>query len=156
MPILSNAKHELFAQGVAKGLSADGAYQNAGYAPHRSSASRLLTNANVVARISEIQSKVADRAEWSAAERLKMLGEIAQANSAEDPRVSVSAIAEANKMQGSHAPTNHRHSGPGGGAIPTVDLTNVSDDELAALETVLGPLAVAASGDADAGEAGTG
>jgi hypothetical protein len=30
MPILPNNRHELFAQGLAKGLSADAAYQAAG------------------------------------------------------------------------------------------------------------------------------
>ncbi|MBD9372779.1 hypothetical protein IB238_09120 [Rhizobium sp. ARZ01] len=34
-----------------------------------------------------------------------------------------------------------QHSGPKGGPIQTVDLTNVSDDQLAALEAIFGPLA---------------
>lgn len=45
-----------------------------------------------------------------------------------------------------------QHSGPNGGPIQTVDLTNVSDDQLAALEAIFGPLA--GSSDDDAGDQG--
>lgn len=41
-----------------------------------------------------------------------------------------------------------RHSGPNGGPIPFVDLTKLSGDELAQLESIFGPLA--GSGDDDA------
>ena len=44
---------------------------------------------------------------------------------------------------------NHRLSGANGGPIQTVDLTRATDDQLAALEAVFGPLA-AAGGDAGA------
>jgi hypothetical protein len=53
-----------------------------------------------------------------------------------------------------------QHSGPRGGPIQTVDLTKLSDDDLARLEDIFGPLA--GPGDDDApdpsgeGEAGTG
>ena len=43
-----------------------------------------------------------------------------------------------------------QHSGPNGGPIQTVDLTNVSDDDLQRLETIFGPLA--GSGDDDEGD----
>ena len=62
MPTLKNAKHELFAQGVAKGLSATEAYEKAGYKPHQPSASRLLSNAMVERRIDELKAKAAERA----------------------------------------------------------------------------------------------
>ena len=38
---LGNARHERFAQGVASGMSATGAYEDAGYEPDRGHASRL-------------------------------------------------------------------------------------------------------------------
>ncbi|KQT52204.1 hypothetical protein ASG54_21725 [Aureimonas sp. Leaf460] len=41
-------------------------------------------------------------------------------------------------------------SGPGGGPIQTVDLTNLSDDQLTALEDIFGPLAAGADDDEDA------
>lgn len=61
MPTLENPKHEAFAQGLAKGLSASVAYVAAGYRESRSSASRLSTNANIVARVAELQAMVAER-----------------------------------------------------------------------------------------------
>jgi hypothetical protein len=45
------------------------------------------------------------------------------------------------------APVRTEISGPGGAPIQTVDLSNASDDQLAALEAVFGPLAVAGAGD---------
>ncbi|WP_416355545.1 terminase small subunit [Aureimonas phyllosphaerae] len=154
MPSLTNPKHERFASGLAKGLSASEAYEQAGYNPSRSAASRLSTNVNVVRRTRELQERAADRAEWSAADRLRMLSTIAHKALSDDPRVAVSAIAEANKMQGSHAPAKHQHAGPGGGPIQTVDLSNLSDDDLARLEAILGPLAVAGGDPSGEGEAG--
>src|SRR5260370_41266902 len=61
MPILSHTKHEQFAQSVAKGISATAAYISAGYskAGAAASASRLMTNGNVVARIKELKTATA-------------------------------------------------------------------------------------------------
>lgn len=46
-----------------------------------------------------------------------------------------------------------QHSGPNGGPIQTVDLTNVSTDDLERLEALFGPLA-GGSGDDDEGDQG--
>jgi phage terminase small subunit len=123
MPVLHNAKHEAFARALAQGMSIDGAYAKAGYKPHRQNASRLMTNDGVRARVEELKAKVAEKAEWSAAERLSMLMRIAAANEEKDPRVAVSAAAEGNKMTGSYAPVKQE-----------IDLrtsyTDLSDDEL--------------------------
>ena len=61
MPILAHTKHEQFAQSVAKGISATGAYISAGYskAGAAASASRLMTSANVSARIKELKTAAA-------------------------------------------------------------------------------------------------
>lgn len=123
MAALKNARHEIFAQGVAKGLSASEAYVAAGYKESRSAASRLSTNVNVVARVAELANRIAEKAEWSAAYRLAALKRISDAAEAEDPRVAVSAIAEANKMQGSHAPAKTELTGKDGGPIETKDTT---------------------------------
>lgn len=59
MPILKNARHEVFAQNLASGMSQEDAYVNAGYEPAqaKTAASRLLsTNVNVSARVRELQS----------------------------------------------------------------------------------------------------
>lgn len=63
MPILENQRHEQFAQLVANGKSALDAYELAGYARNRACASRLQTNANIKARIQELQAVAADKHE---------------------------------------------------------------------------------------------
>lgn len=117
MPALKNARHERFAQGLAKGLSTSEAYVAAGYKENRSCASRLATNANIQRRVEELSERIAEKAEWSAAERLQALKRICDAAERGDPRVAVSAIAEANKMQGSHAPTKQELSGKDGSPL---------------------------------------
>jgi hypothetical protein len=60
MPILKNARHELFAQGVATGKSATQARRLAGYRDGpgaRAAASRLLTKSNVRARVAELKEE---------------------------------------------------------------------------------------------------
>ena len=63
MPVLKNAKHEKFAQGLAKGITAEQSYIEAGYKPSRSAASRLSTNVNIKARVAEIVNIGAEKAE---------------------------------------------------------------------------------------------
>lgn len=104
MPVLKNARHERFAQELAKGKTADEAYVIAGYVENRKNAARLKANEGIRARIEEILARVAEKAEWSAADRLATLKEIVDASKQVDHRAAIAAIAEANKMQGSHAP----------------------------------------------------
>jgi len=54
MPVLSNAKHELFCQQLALGNTASEAYELAGYKPSRSNASVLKANQNISDRLDEI------------------------------------------------------------------------------------------------------
>jgi phage terminase small subunit len=80
MPILSNPKHELFAQELAKGKNATEAYEmvfEARGAAARANASRLLTNANVQDRVAEILQVGAERAEITAERVLRELAKIA-------------------------------------------------------------------------------
>lgn len=156
MPVLSNQRHEQFAQALAKGKSAADAYVNAGYRASRSAASRLSTNVNIERRVAELQEKVADKAGWTAADRLIGLKTIYDATKGGDPRTAIAAINEANRMQGSHAPAKHQHSGPNGGPIPTVDLTNATDEDLERLEALFGPLAGASGDDAEGDTTGEG
>jgi hypothetical protein len=62
---LKNSKWELFAAGVAKGLSATTSYLTAGYECDEESArrlaSRLLTNVDVQRRVSEIQQQLTEQ-----------------------------------------------------------------------------------------------
>lgn len=62
MPALANHRHERFAQEIAKGTPQSAAYALAGFKRHASSAARLRTDANVHARIAELQGAAADKA----------------------------------------------------------------------------------------------
>ena len=59
VPVLANARHEKFAQGLAKGMSATEAYRKAGYKPSDQHASRLARNGKVRARVAELQGSTA-------------------------------------------------------------------------------------------------
>lgn len=59
MPVLKNAKHELFAQALAKGKTQREAYIGAGYKYDEANAGRLTKNDGVAARVAELQGKVA-------------------------------------------------------------------------------------------------
>ena len=59
MPVLDNPKWELAAQEVAKGKTQVKAIEAAGYAPHRSNASRLIANDNIKSRVRELQEQAA-------------------------------------------------------------------------------------------------
>jgi phage terminase small subunit len=61
MPVIDNARHERFAQELAKGKSATEAYTAAGYQGDRTAASRLSTNVNVQSRLAELQSIAAEK-----------------------------------------------------------------------------------------------
>lgn len=60
MPVLENPKHEKFAQLRAGGMSADEAYEKAGFRRNDANAARLNGNDRVRARIAEILQPAAD------------------------------------------------------------------------------------------------
>lgn len=57
MPALENPKHELFAQELAKGKTAEDAHGLAGYKASRSGASQLKQNLNISNRVAELLSE---------------------------------------------------------------------------------------------------
>ena len=61
MPVLTDRRHERFAQELAKGKAQDELYKIAGYKPSRPHSSRLATHGNVVARVAELQGRAAER-----------------------------------------------------------------------------------------------
>ncbi len=75
MPALQNARHERFAQELAKGKSQADAYLAASYTGDRTAASRLSTNVNVTARVAELQSEAAVEAVVTAADIARQLDE---------------------------------------------------------------------------------
>ena len=60
MSILKNQRHELFAQGIAAGKSADQAYKEAGYEKDRGNATRLTANDSIKARVAELLSRASE------------------------------------------------------------------------------------------------
>lgn len=149
MPVLLNPRHETFAQAVAKGKSAIEAYEAAGYKPHRPSASRLLTNANVAARVAELQGRGARKVEVTLESLAAELDEARSLALAEkQSSAAVQATMGKAKLFGLLI-DKKQHSG----AIGSYDLTKVTDDDLNRLESILGPLALAGgdqSGEAEA------
>ena len=82
MAALKNAKHERFCQERAKGATADAAYAKAGYKPNRHNAARLSTNEHIVARLSELTERAANKAVVDKAwvlERLRLNAETCMA-----------------------------------------------------------------------------
>ncbi len=59
MPVLKNARHERFAQDLAKGMSATEAYEKAGYKPSGPNAGRLTKKDEIVKRRAELQGSTA-------------------------------------------------------------------------------------------------
>lgn len=104
MPVLSNARHEKFAQELAKGRSQIDAYETAGYVGDRTAASRLSTNVNIRNRVDELQGRGAIRTELTIASLTKDLLRIAKKGErlAEASGLSVArgAIMDAAKLNG--------------------------------------------------------
>lgn len=63
MPRLNNARNELFAQGIAKGMNQTAAARHAGYSESHCgvTGSRLAKHLNIKARVEEIQNKMEQR-----------------------------------------------------------------------------------------------
>lgn len=76
MAALENPRHERFAQELAKGKTADEAYQNAGYKANRHNAAAMGREEHIKTRVSEIQERAAIRAEVSVAGLTKELQDI--------------------------------------------------------------------------------
>ncbi|MBI1179117.1 MAG: terminase small subunit [Alphaproteobacteria bacterium] len=80
---LKNGRWERFAQGLARGETADAAYQAAGYKPNRHNASRLKTNETILSRVAELQQEIAKRTVVDAAWLLDRLAAEVDADVAE-------------------------------------------------------------------------
>lgn len=104
MPALQNAKHERFAQELAKGKSADYAYAEAGYKPDRGNAARLTTNDSIRARVAEITERAAVRTELTVASATATLLRLAAKGEALGDAAGISAarasVMDACKLNG--------------------------------------------------------
>lgn len=102
---LKNHRHELFAQELAKGETADAAYVAAGFRPNRGNASTLKTNQNISARVEELLNRAAIRTELTVAsvtERLVKIADKAEKEALGAPGLSVAraALMDAAKLNG--------------------------------------------------------
>lgn len=139
MPVLKNARHEAFAQAVAKGKSASEAYLAAGYKVNAKTAaeaaSRLSRNVKVSARVAELQQKVARKVEVTVE---SLAGELEEARflaiAEKQTSAAVSATMGKAKLFGLGI-ENRRLSGTVRVITVTAqDLDALTDDELAVLE----------------------
>lgn len=76
--VLDNARHELFAQSVARGVPQNDAYVQAGFESESdeaisANASRLAAKPDVAERIAELLARAAKRADLKAADVMQML-----------------------------------------------------------------------------------
>jgi phage terminase small subunit len=76
MTALKNARHEMFAQGLFQGMTADAAYEAAGYSPNDGNASRLKGNERIVKRVEELQKTAQTRALVTLEEHIEELKDI--------------------------------------------------------------------------------
>jgi len=100
MPVLPNPRHEKFAQGLSRGLTADQAYQDAGYSANRGNAATLKQRQSIQDRVSELlewANTVEQKATEKAIERLAITKERVLAELA---KIGFSDIRKAIKWQG--------------------------------------------------------
>jgi hypothetical protein len=101
---LENPKWERFAQELAKGKSQAEAYEAAGYKGDRTAASRLSTNVNVQARVSELQERGAKSVELTvqtvADNLLRIAGKAEALGEASGYNVAKGAWMDAAKIKG--------------------------------------------------------
>jgi hypothetical protein len=137
---LKNARHERFAQELAKGSPASAAYEAAGYAPSEPNSSRLTRNDKVAARVSELKERAAEKAVITAADIARQLDEDrAFAKENKHSAAAVSATLGKAKVLGLIA-DRLEHTGRNGGPIEYRDLgEDEIDARLAALADKHGP-----------------
>lgn len=114
MTPLVNNQWEKFCLAYFEGRNAKNAAIKAGYSVKaaRQIASRLLTKADIVVRLQELQGKAASAKIMSVIERKERLTEIAKGE-----KETVRAIAELNKMEGEYAPIRTEITGKDGAPL---------------------------------------
>lgn len=145
MAALKNQRHELFAQSLAKGKTADEAYQEAGYKPNRGNAATLKANQSISDRVAELLERGAKKVSIDHAWVLAKLVENVeramqvQVDIGDDGQIVFEyegAVAnKALELIGKHVrffPADKlEHSGPDGGPIETsYDLKKLDVSEL--------------------------
>ena len=111
MPTLKNARHERFAQEIAKGTFVTTAHKIAGFKANDGNASKLAAKPAITARVKEIIERYSRRAEITAARVLTELGKLGFANM--DDYVTI-----------------------GSDGLPFVDMSKVDRDQMAAVQEI--------------------
>ena len=125
MPTLPNPRHEKYAQGLAKGMTANAAYQEAGYTANRCNAGRLKTKEHITQRVSELQGRIAARAEITVESLIRDLAEARElAFKVGQPSAAVAATREVAILAGLRIEKRENRN---------VNLTDMDDAELAAI-----------------------
>lgn len=123
MPVLDNARHERFAQELAKGVSQVEAYRLAGYERNESHASRLVSNGKVAERVAELKQEAAAVAVITIHDIARQLDEDRDfARQLEAPGPAITATMGKAKVLGLLVEKTE-HSGPNGGPIEIDDAT---------------------------------
>lgn len=102
----------------------------------------------------EHKATLSDLARKHTSVALKALVDIANKGESESARVAA-ANALLDRAYGKPS-QSHEHSGKDGGPIQTMDVTNLTDEQLSALEAAFGGVADVPGGDIDAGSGGEG
>lgn len=98
---LKNARHERFAQELAKGKSKYGAYAAAGYEPDRGAATRLSANVSIANRVAELKARAAEKTVVTVADIAQQLDEDREfARELESPSAAVTATMGKAKVLG--------------------------------------------------------
>lgn len=137
MGVLKNPRWERFAQELAKGKSQAEAYETAGYEPSEPNASRLTRNDKVASRVAELQARTAERAVVTAESLIREAEEIRKAAFAAGVyAAAIAAVKEKGVLAGVRVEKRDN---------TTRHVTDISDDELAAIATGRGEGASAPS-----------
>jgi len=131
MPVLKNARHERFAQELAKGKTADEAYALAGFKSNRGNAATLKAKQSISKRVTEIQGRAAAKAAVSIQSLTDELEEARGIAIAEkQSSAAVAATLGKAKLHGLLI-EKKRLEGHDGGAVK-IDLTGYSVEQLRA------------------------
>jgi len=103
-----NTRQIRFTELVAQGRPAGRAYEEAGYDAKGnvadSCAEKLMRKAEVNEYMAKLREEAREISQFSTKSKLDTLFRIAIANEANDPRITIAAIAEENKMTGAYSP----------------------------------------------------
>ena len=131
MPILKNARHELFCQNMAKGMSQQDAYKKAGYRGGRNDACNLGTKPHIKERLAELMRRNVEKQDAVVeitSQRLLEMAEEARALAMRQnqPAAAVTALTAIAKLAGLWVEKSET-------TTKTADPTMLTDAELAGI-----------------------